>query len=129
MITKILLTLLVVLSAYALIKRQRANSSQQKEARPNSDNSMSFDAADLRLGAYMFIAIMFLLGAYFYYQRWQQDHQLLTIRLYSVGKQQAVEYQVFQYQLDNRSFITTDGIHVKVSSNERMEIIGLGADK
>ena len=131
MITKILLTLLVILSAYALIKRQRANASRQKSTNdaPCEDNSMRLDASDLRLGAYMFVAIMFMLGGYFYYQRWRQDHQLLTIRLYHVGEQQAVEYQVFRYQLDNRSFITTDGIQVKVSDNERMEILSLSADK
>lgn len=128
MITKILLTLLVILTAYALIKRQRANAGKQDTA-ANKNDDMSFTASDLRLGAYMFIAIMFMLGSYFYYQSWQQDHQLLTIRLYPAGSQQTVEYQVFRYQLDNRSFITTDGIQVKVSDSERMEVLGLEPDK
>lgn len=131
MITKILLTLLIIIIAYALIKRQRANAGRQKDTGdvPCKDNNMRLDASDLRLGAYMFVAIMFMLGGYFYYQRWQQDHQLLTVRLYHVGEQQVVEYQVFQYQLDNRSFVTTDGIQVKVSDSERMEILGLSAGK
>lgn len=127
MITKILLTILVIVGAYALIKRQRINANKptDKPSPENDPSKVSFDASDLRTGAYMFIAIMFMLGGYFYYERWQEDHQLLTIRLYNAESQHPVEYQVFRSQLNNRSFVTTDGIQVKVSDNERMEVIGL----
>ncbi len=131
MITKILITLLVIVGAWILVKRQRQAPRQQTQAskttlsKKTGNSDIQWQTSDLRIGAYMFIAIMFLLGSYLYYQRWQNDHQLLSIKLYQAGNPQAVEYQVFRYQLNRRSFVTTDGVLVDIADNERMEIIGL----
>ena len=127
MITKILLTLLVIAITFALIQRQRSRPDKKSEEKQQPYEPV-FEKSDLRTGAYMFIAMMFMIGAYLYYQRWQEDHQLLTVKLYRSEDKAPVEYQVFRYQLDNRSFITIDGIRVKIADNERMEILGLDQD-
>ena len=36
-----------------------------------------------------------------------------------------VSYEVYKFQLQDRSFITLDGTSVTVASSERMEVLGL----
>ncbi len=82
-------------------------------------------SADLRLGAYMFLALVIGLGATLYYFQWQDDHSILTVRLHSDGQTEAIVYQVYKFQMAERSFTTLDGILVTVASSERMEVEGL----
>lgn len=82
-------------------------------------------AADLRAGAYMFLVLMVGLGAALYYFDWQDDHTVLTINLHRDNNSAPVSYEVYKYQLEDRSFVTTDGRSITVASNERMEILGL----
>jgi len=94
----------------------------QDKAAAAVDNNLS---ADLRLGAYMFLALVIGLGATLYYFQWQDDHSILTVRLHSDGQRKAIVYQVYKFQLAERSFTTLDGILVTVASSERMEVEGL----
>jgi hypothetical protein len=68
---------------------------------------------------------MFGAGGLIYYQRWQDDHTILTVNLYRGEQAGPVSYQVYKYLLDSRSFTTLDGIRITVADNERMEVLGL----
>lgn len=144
MLGKILLTLAVIGIAYFILrKRQIAESgNQQPPARksPTADKSAAAGkmasavdqkeadgslAADLRIGAYMFLVLMVGLGAALYYFRWQDDHRILTVNLHRDSQATPVTYEVYKYQLDQRSFVTVDGTTVTVAGDERMEVIGL----
>ncbi len=144
MLGKILLTLAVIGIAYFILrKRQIAESgNQQPPARksPTADKSAAAGkmasavdqkeadgslAADLRIGAYMFLVLMVALGAALYYFRWQDDHRILTVNLHRDSQATPVTYEVYKYQLDQRSFVTVDGTTVTVAGDERMEVIGL----
>ena len=69
--------------------------------------------------------LMVGLGAALYYFDWQDDHTVLTINLHRDNQSAPVSYEVYKYQLEERSFVTIDGRSIAVASNERMEIIGL----
>ena len=73
----------------------------------------------------MFLVLVLGLGAAMYYFQWQDEHSILTVRLHSDGQAEAIEYQVYKFQLGERSFTTLDGILVTVASSERMEVEGL----
>jgi len=73
----------------------------------------------------MFLALTIGLAGLLYYYQWQDDRTLLTITLFRDGQSESVEYQVYKYQLQNRSFVTVDGVSVTVAGSERMEIDGL----
>lgn len=134
MLGKILLTLAVMIIAFFFVRQRdlkgkssptrkispAANSNQKTSER--EDNNLS---ADLRLGAYMFLVLVIGLGATLYYFQWQDDHSILTVRLHSDGQNAAIVYQVYKFQLAERSFTTLDGILVTVASSERMEVEGL----
>ena len=133
MIGKILLTLAVMVIAFFFV-RQRDIKNKTDAAKPKTlstpsktleakeDNTLS---ADLRLGAYMFLVLVIGIGIALYYFQWQDDHSILTVRLHSEGQAQPIEYQIYKYQLAERSFTTLDGILVTVASSERMEVEGL----
>lgn len=137
MLGKILLTLAVIITAVFYIRRRdlqeaesRGSASKSKPAgqnlkaakKPAVEDNLS---ADLRLGAYMFLVLMIGLGAALYYFRWQDDHSILTVTLHGDNQAESSSYQVYKYQLQNRSFTTVDGILVTVASTERMEVTGL----
>ncbi|MEX0962435.1 MAG: hypothetical protein WDZ52_00125 [Pseudohongiellaceae bacterium] len=131
MLGKILLTLAVIVIAFLFVRQRDIKAKSQArpdvvkaagEPRQRPDDSLS---ADLRLGAYMFLALIVGLGLALYYFQWQDDHSIVTVRLHSEGQLDPIEYRVYKYQLQERSFTTLDGTLVTVASSERMEVEGL----
>ena len=102
MLGKILLTLAVMVIAFLFVRQRDMKEksspalitldpakSKEKTVKPDDHNL----SADLRLGAYMFLALVIGLGAALYYFQWQDDHSILTVRLHSEGQAEAVVYQ------------------------------------
>ena len=134
MFGKILLTLSVMIIAFFFVRQRdikeksgpAPNSSAPQGAQDDKNQNANHDlSSDLRLGAYMFLVLVLGLGAAMYYFKWQDEHSILTVRLHSDGQAEAIEYQVYKFQLGERSFTTLDGILVTVASSERMEVEGL----
>jgi ABC-type Fe3+ transport system permease subunit len=132
MLGKLLLTIAVIVTAFFVIRQRNmsetantrssaANRRAPKGAKPAPDSL----AGDLRLAAYMFLVLMVGLGATMYYFRWQDDHTVLTVNLHRDNQVAPVSYEVYKFQLQNRSFVTLDGTSVTVASSERMEVLGL----
>ena len=132
MLGKFVLTVLVIIVA-VLVLKQRSQSSSDDEtgknrniAQAGSDSSNKSEAStDLRVAAYMFLILMVGAAVILYYLRWQDDHTILTVNLFSNGETVAVSYEVYKYQLESRSFTTTDGTVITIADSERMEIQGL----
>ena len=126
MLGKAVLTLVVIIVAILVVKQRNDQEAGTKKSanskKDQADNSM---ASDFRFAAYMFLVLMFGTGAFIYYQRWQDDHTVLTVNLYSDGQSEPVSYEVYKFQLDSRSFTTIEGIRITVADNERMEVTGL----
>ena len=131
MLSKFLLTALVIMIAFFVIRQrhlsgnnisQKNRSVSRKTEKVISRNEFT---SDLRLGAYIFLTLMVGLGATLYYFDWLDDHTILTVNLHRDNVSQPVSYEVYKYQLEDRSFITTDGRTITVASSERMEILGL----
>jgi len=131
MLSKVFLTTFVIIVALFVIRQRHLsgnNVSQKKLAIPREtekNNSKNEFNADLRLGAYIFLTLMVGLGAVLYYFDWLDDHTILTVNLHRDNLSQPVSYEVYKYQLEDRSFVTTDGRTITVASSERMEILGL----
>ena len=134
MLGKILLTITVMVIAFFFVRQRdikgksgpvRKTLPQTKSHKKAVEQEDSNLSADLRFGAYMFLALVIGLGATLYYFQWQDDHSILTVRLHSDGQAKAIMYQVYKFQMEERSFTTLDGILVTVASSERMEVEGL----
>lgn len=126
MIGRILLTLAVIAIAYVFVRQRRlAEEAEERPAPVPKDKVPDELSQDLRLAAYMFMVLMVGIGGAVYYFRWQDEHTILTINLHRENQVQPVSYQVYKYQLQERSFTTIDGTHVTVAGSERMEVLGL----
>ena len=132
MLGKILLTLAVTAIMFFVLRQRQIAESEEfqskdsnspaRQAKKRADTTL---AKDLRIGAYLFLILMVGLGGVLYYYQWQDDRLVLTITLYRRNQAEPTSYEVYKYQLNERSFITTDGITVTVASDERMEVFGL----
>jgi hypothetical protein len=132
MLGKILLTLTVIGIAYLVIRQRQVaeaaaptkakdkSKASAKQSPPNTSPSATRSegnlaaeqpgfSQDLRIASY----------------RWQDDHQVITVNLHRADQDTPVSYQVYKFQLRDRTFTTVDGRQVTVASSERMEIIGL----
>ena len=126
MLGKAVLTLIVIIVAVLVVKqRNEQEAGKTKSAKRKSGESESAMGSDLRFAAYMFLVLMFGTGAFIYYQRWQDDHTVLTVNLYRDGQSQPSSYEVYKFQLESRSFTTTEGVRITVADSERMEVTGL----
>jgi ABC-type Fe3+ transport system permease subunit len=131
MLGKILITIIIVLLGLVWIRKIReqerrdAGQSRAKTGEANTAAPPHETLNDFRFAAYLFLALMLGTGAYLYYDRWQDEHSLVTVILHRDGNQSPVSYQVQKSELGERAFTTIEGVRVTVASSERMEVIGL----
>jgi len=131
MFSKTLLTVLFIIAAFFLVRQRRLGDANANKTHAGTSaikriaGANSEFSSDLRFAAYMTVILLVGLGGTLYYFRWQQDHEVLTITLHRDTAAAPISYQVFRYQLQDRSFITLDGTSVTVAASERMEVIGL----
>ena len=133
MVGKFLITMAVIIGAFFVIRQRHTNGENGSTSRSNkTENTKTLKSnrkdelsADLRTGAYMFLFLMVGIGATLYYFDWQDDHTVLTVNLHRDNNAAVVSYEVYKYQLESRSFITTDGRSITVAGSERIEILGL----
>lgn len=131
MLGKILITIIIVLLGLVWIRKLReqerrdAGQSRAKSGEANTAVPPHETLNDFRFAAYLFLALMLGTGAYLYYDRWQDEHSLVTVILHRDGNQSPVSYQVQKSELGERAFTTIEGVRVTVASSERMEVIGL----
>lgn len=131
MLSKFLLTLTVIITAFFFVRQRNLADRADKGAAANRRTAQQEQkeraefTSDLRFAAYMTAVLMVGLGGLLYYFRWQDDHEILTVTLHRDNQSAPISYQVFRYQLQDRSFVTIDGTTVTVAGSERMEVLGL----
>ncbi len=131
MLSKLLITLAVIVIAFVFVRqRQQQQSVAPKQSAPTAKEANKAEAKatlarDMRIGAYLFVIFMVAIGAALYYYQWQDDHTIVTVTLHRDNAAEPVTYEVYKYQLGQRSFTTVDGVAVTVASSERMEIEGI----
>jgi len=136
MFSKLIITVFVIAVAFIVVRQRNANRGKStRQARPadtlkrraavTKDIEKDHLSQDMRIGAYLFLLATAGIGGAMYYFQWQDDHSILTINLYRDSQVEPVSYDVYKYQLREKSFITIDGLSVAVAGSERMEITGL----
>jgi len=136
MFSKFLVTVAVILAAFFFVRQRNladgdsasrktnTNKAADKKSVSQTDGHSEF-SSDMRIAAYMTVVLMVGLGGTLYYFRWQDDHQIVTVTLHRESEANPISYQVYKFQLQDRSFVTVDGTAVTVAGSERMEVQGL----
>jgi len=119
MVTKVLLTLLVIVVAYLYLQRRvSANKSRTRRA----DTERSSAGTPVRAIAIVFQLVSFTLTVGFFVYRWVDGNQLLRITLSSPQSSEPAYYQVHKSELQERSFTTTDGQIIRIGAQDRLQI-------
>ncbi|RTE65644.1 hypothetical protein EH243_10225 [Amphritea opalescens] len=127
MVTKVLLTLLVLLIAYVYLKR-RALLSQRVQWPSALDQSTTNSRSDrqqrdpIKMIAVLFLLVSFLLTLGFFVYHWVDGRQLLNVTLISSQSSEPLHYQVYKAELQERSFTTTRGQVIRLGAQDRLHI-------
>jgi hypothetical protein len=118
MFGKILLTAAVIAAA-VLVLRLRTRRGVQPAVSPagrGAGGLMSWLAAGV-------IAVMLLGAGLMFYLEWRADDEIVDVRVIDAGSGQASSYRVRRGDVDDRSFVTTDGRRVVLAETERLEML------
>lgn len=124
MITKIILTLLVIAAGYFYLKRQSVSKSASVR-QPTEISVSSASSVPVKLIAGLLVGIFSVATVSFVGYRWYDNSRLLEVRLISPATPEPLVYQVRKGDLKERSFTTTDGQIVRISASERLEVMTL----
>lgn len=117
MITKLLLTLLVVFGAFLYVRR-RNESRRQPQPRRAQAPSLAWRVAPVAalLGIVAVSALIFWL-------EWREEHRIFTVRVIDTRSGEVRQYATYRDAVDGRSFTTVDGRLVTLADVERMELV------
>ncbi len=120
MITKILFTAVVILAALTFIRHQNSHSRQQALAQEAQQA-----AAERRTAMFIAIALVALtlaISTGIYYWHWQEEHRIFSVQVINSHSGAVQSYDVYQSDIDGRSFRTIEGRLINLSDSERMEV-------
>lgn len=69
------------------------------------------------------VLITLVISGVMYYLHWQDAHRIYTVQVINTHTNELRHYQVYRDGIDGRSFRTTDGRLISLSSTERMEVV------
>lgn len=127
MLTKILLTLLVIVIAF-LVVRNRSASAPATAARSGQPAAAPIDLRRAWLiGGVVALLLVVSLGSILY-RNWRYDQELVSVRVVDIRSGQAELYRARRAKVQGRSFVTLDGRTVTVADSERVEVIEGGPE-
>jgi hypothetical protein len=123
MIWKLLLTCLVIAGAVVVLRR-RGQRMQQVAMEKSVQPAPVAGSSAIKFAA-IGVVVIGLLGAglYLYYQ-WQDNYQIVTVRVIDTRSGSEATYQAYKGDIDGRTFYTTEGRQVTLAEVERLEIGG-----
>lgn len=119
MLTKILFTAAVILVVALVYKGRTAN--RVKKAPVSSkaqENSIPTPAL-----AYIIVGLIIAASGFFYFLHWQEDHQVLSIKVINGTSGKIVNYKAMRMMMNGRRFETLDGRTVTLGDSDRIEIL------
>ncbi len=122
MLTKILLTALVILGCYLFLRFKRSRTLAQPVARATEADIRRASRSPVRLLALALCLVSVLASAAYLGSRWWDGRTLLLVRVIDAGSGEVTEYQAYKADVEGRGLITIYGQRVSIAATERMEI-------
>lgn len=120
MLTKILLTVLVIAGAwFLLMKRQRQIVPQAANISTKRLNEPMWRRY-LLTGVFVVLGLSVLSYSVWY---WRDQHKIVTVRIVSPNADNNGEYRVRKGDISDSKMVTLDGIYIRFSTQERLAII------
>lgn len=120
MITKILLTIAVIMGLVMYLRRR--SSTRAVNSTTSSVARHPVEPIIPRGILYIFVALMLISSAVIFYYNWEKSYRIITVRVINTQSGHVDEYQVRRGEVDGRKFETINGKVVILADVERMEI-------
>ena len=120
MLTKLILTLLVIVGALWFVSSKRGEPKQRVlviASKKEQENRQM-----LRRGAYVFMAIMVIAAAVMIYMELSDSYATVTVHVVNTQNGTRSSYQARRQDIQGSSFTTLDGRKVYVAGVERIEV-------
>ncbi|QDF74983.1 MULTISPECIES: hypothetical protein [Shewanella] len=115
MLTKILVTLLVIAAAIAYLRRSKVEARQPTASQLGQRILFKYIAIG-------FAALALLGSGGYWYWSWREGNQVVYVTIVSPLQEVEEVYQVRKRDLQGESFTTIDGLKVRLSTQERIVI-------
>ncbi len=118
---KILLTA-VVIAIVLLVVRYRAQARLPVPREPVTVTMSHRSPVPVGWVASAVVIVMLAVVLYWLYSAWRDDHDVLYVRVVDAGTGHVTEYRAYRGDIDDREFVTTDGVRVRLAETERLEL-------
>jgi len=122
MLSKILLTLFVIIVAALVIGNRRRRGASIATQRPHPPLVVSPPSRVWRWTAYGLAIVMILGSGLYLYREWREYDRVVTVRVIDTLSGDVVRYRARRKEVQERRFTTLDGREVSVANNERIEL-------
>jgi len=126
MLTKILITLLIIVGAVIFLRHKK--SLNQQPLNSVTPKVITIDAepaniiqSNIKLIAFAVLSLTLLTGTVMMFLNWQDDHRLYEIKVVNPQSGNIDIFEAYKKDLQGRSFTTITGQRIKVSEWERLE--------
>ena len=124
MITKILVTALIIAACYVYLRHQRqkqiGTSAQTKSATAVTNKNTV--TSQFKWLAISLVVLTACAAIGFFIYNLMDDRRVLNVKITNPHNSEVVTYQVYKGDMQERSFETLQGQQVRISSSERIEI-------
>ena len=115
MLTKILITVLVIVVAMLYIRRPKEQSQSTRVNTKELANNIK-----LRVVGYILIALSLTATAAYWYWDWSDGRQVVSVTIVSPASDESVVYQVMKKDITSNEITTINGIRIRLSNQERI---------
>ena len=120
MLTKLILTLLVIVGALWFVSSKRGEPKQRVLVIANKKEQENRQM--LRRGAYVFMGIMVIAAAVMIFMELSDSYATVTVHVVNTQNGTRSSYQARRQDIQGSSFTTLDGRKVYVAGIERIEV-------
>lgn len=121
MLTKIAVTLAVIVIVSLVFKNKRPDLPRQQAAAEAEDGDKP--GMKPQTIAYIIVGAIVLTGLLFWILDYKDDNRVMDIRITNPGTGQVETYQAHQKDIKGKTFTTLDGRQVTIGDSERFEIL------
>ncbi|WP_028767035.1 hypothetical protein [Shewanella fidelis] len=115
MLTKILITVLVIVVAMLYIRRPKEQSQSTRVNTKDLANNIK-----LKVAGYILIALSLTATAAYWYWDWSDGRKVVSVTIVSPASDESVVYQVRKKDITSNEITTINGIRIRLSNQERI---------
>jgi len=121
MLTKILFTAAVILAVVAVVRFRRQREALVSREEPRLVNPPKRKSMPIGWLASAAVALMLIASGVLLYNHWKDSNVVITVRVVDAGSGKSETYRAYRGDVDDREFVTVDGMRVVLAETERLE--------